>query len=136
MYIHTIGAIIQTDLATFEYICDTNHHMSLVLNLIISTVAVMMSAYLLPGVMVSSIWEATIVAVVLALVNMTVKPILTILTLPLSVLTLGLFSLIINGLMIMLVDYVVPGFDVNGFFNAVIFSLLLSLISTVLGALK
>ncbi len=110
--------------------------MSLILNLLISTVAVMVSSYILPGVTVNSVTEAVVVAIALGLVNMTIKPILSLLALPLTLITLGLFSLVINGLMVMAVDYLVKGFDVHSFFNAIIFSILLSLTSTVLGALK
>ena len=108
----------------------------MILNLLLSTLAVMMASYLLPGVQVASFFQAVLVAVVLGIVNTVIKPLLTILTLPLTLLTLGLFSLVINGLMVMLVDNVLPGFSVEGFFNAIIFSLVLSLLSTFFSLLK
>jgi putative membrane protein len=110
--------------------------MGMILNLLLSTLAVMMASYLLPGVQVASFFQAVLVAVVLGIVNTVIKPLLTILTLPLTLLTLGLFSLVINGLMVMLVDNVLPGFSVEGFFNAIIFSLVLSLLSTFFSLLK
>ena len=110
--------------------------MGMILNLLLSTLAVMMASYLLPGVQVASFFQAVLVAVVLGIVNTVIKPLLTILTLPLALLTLGLFSLVINGLMVMLVDNVLPGFSVEGFFNAIIFSLVLSLLSTFFSLLK
>lgn len=108
----------------------------MILNLLLSTLAVMMASYLLPGVYVTSFFQAVLVAVVLGIVNTVIKPLLTILTLPLTLLTLGLFSLVINGLMVVLVDYVLVGFSVDGFFNAIIFSLILSLLSTFFSLLK
>ena len=110
--------------------------MGMILNLLLSTLAVMMASYLLPGVQVASFFQAVLVAVVLGIVNTVIKPLLTILTLQLTLLTLGLFSLVINGLMVMLVDNVLPGFSVEGFFNAIIFSLVLSLLSTFFSLLK
>ncbi|MDE2590515.1 MAG: phage holin family protein [Patescibacteria group bacterium] len=95
-----------------------------------------MTAYLLPGVQVQSFLTAIVVAVVLGIVNAVLKPILFILTLPVNILTLGLFTFILNGLIILLVSAVVPGFKVNGLLWAVLFSIILSLINGFLSALK
>ena len=94
--------------------------------------AVFLTAYLLPGVKVDGIFTAIIVAIVLGIVNFIVKPILHLLTLPITILTLGLFSFVINALMILLVDYLVPGFHVDNFWAALLFSLVLSLVSSLL----
>lgn len=110
--------------------------MGMILNLLLSTLAVMLASYMLPGVRVASFFQALVVALSLGVVNAVIKPILTVLTLPLTILTLGLFSLIINGLMVMLVDAILPGFTVDGFLNAIIFSLILSLLGTVFSLLK
>lgn len=96
----------------------------------LSGVAVLLTAYLLPGVWVENYWHALLVALVLAIVNVIVKPILIILTIPITVVTLGLFLLVINALMILLVDYFVGGFRVDGFLWALVFSLILSLFNS------
>lgn len=77
-------------------------------------------------------WTAIVVAVVLALLNAILKPILFILTLPITVVTLGLFYFVLNALMILLTDNLIDGFEVDGFWWALLFSLLLSITSAVL----
>lgn len=91
-----------------------------------------MAAYLLPGVEVTLI-GALVLAVVLGLINIFIKPLIFVLTLPLTIVTLGLFSLVINALLVMLAAYVVPGFLVAGFWPAFFFAILLSLINAVFG---
>jgi putative membrane protein len=97
---------------------------------LLSGLAVVLSAYLLPGVHVEHYGYALLVALVLTVVNWIIKPILIVLTIPITVLTLGLFLLVINALMILLVDYLVPGFSVDGFWWALAFSLILSLFNS------
>jgi len=109
--------------------------MKFLMNLLIRGMAVFITAYLLPGVIVANFWTAIMVAVVLGLVNMVIKPILIILTLPITILTLGIFALIINALMILLVSALVPGFTVKSFAWALLFSLVLSLVSSFLHTL-
>jgi putative membrane protein len=89
-------------------------------------------AKFLPGVTVAGYVTAIIVAVVLAILNLIVKPILVLLTLPVTILTLGLFLLVINAVIILLADAFISGFGVDGFLIALIFSLLLSLLQTIL----
>lgn len=84
-------------------------------------------SYVLPGVAVSSFLTALLVAAVLALLNALLRPLLVILTIPITILTLGLFLLVINALIILIADALIPGFEVAGFLWALIFSLLLSL---------
>jgi len=103
--------------------------MSLLINLLLSTIAVMATAYVLPGVNVDSFWTALVVAIALGIVNAILKPILIILTLPITILTLGLFTLVINALLVLLVTAFVPGFQVNGLLWAIIFGLVLSIVS-------
>jgi putative membrane protein len=79
---------------------------------------------------VASFWDALIVVIILALLNVTIKPLLIILTIPVTILTLGLFLLVINALMILLVDYFLSGFNVDGFWWALAFSLILSLLTS------
>jgi putative membrane protein len=103
--------------------------MTFLLKWLISTLAVIIAAYLLPGVSVRSFWTALLVALVLGIVNAIIRPIFVILTLPLTVVTLGLFLFVINALLILLTSAVVPGFEVQGFWWALLFSLVLSIIS-------
>ncbi len=105
--------------------------MSFILKWLLSAVAVLIAAYLLPGVAIESFWSALIVAVILALMNATLKPLLVILTIPITVVTLGLFLLVINAIIILLIDAIIDGFQVDGFWWALAFSLIVS----ILGAL-
>ena len=102
-----------------------------ILRLIIYALAVMLSAYILPGVGLDNFWSAVIVAGVLTLFNATLKPLLIILTIPITVLTLGLFLLVINTLLILLTDSLISGFSVDGFWWALLFSLVLSIINSI-----
>ena len=106
--------------------------MKLLLRLLLTAVAVVILAKILPGVSVDSYWTAIIVAIVLSLLNFIVKPILVLFTLPVTILTLGLFLLIINAIIIFMADGFIDGFGVSGWFMAIIFSLLLSLFQSVL----
>lgn len=100
--------------------------MRLLLNLLIGGLAVFVAAYVLPGVRVDSFLTAVIVAIVLGAANAVIRPILVLLTLPVTILTLGLFVFIINALMVLLVAAVVPGFSVESFWTALLFSLVVS----------
>jgi len=96
---------------------------------LINAVAIIITAYLLPGVKVTGLLAALVTALVLGLVNVLIRPLLLLLTLPLNILTLGLFTFVINALVIMLVAAIVPGFSVRGFWWALLFSLVLSIIN-------
>jgi putative membrane protein len=102
---------------------------------LITTIAILIAAYLLPGVTVKGFFAALVTALVLGLINTFIRPILLILTLPINILTLGLFTFVINALLIMLTSAVVPGFDVRSFWWALLFSLVLSLIKWALNAI-
>lgn len=106
--------------------------MKLLLKLIINAAAVLILAEILPGATVDNYVSALIVAVVIAILNAIVKPILVILTLPVTVITLGLFLLVINAGIILLADYFIDGFNVNGWIWALIFSVLLSIFQSIL----
>ena len=110
--------------------------MGLLINLLINGLAVYITAHVLPGVSVDTFVTAIIVSVVLGVVNTFLKPILFLLTLPATILTLGLFTFVINALMVYLVATFVPGFHVDGFWAALFFSLVLSLVSWVLRGLS
>lgn len=102
--------------------------MGLLIGWLINAIAVMAGSYIIPGVSVDGFITALIVAVILGLVNTFIKPILVILTLPITIVTLGLFLLVINAVVILLVAWLVPGFMVSGFVAAVFFSLLLTIV--------
>jgi len=100
--------------------------MNLLVRLLITTILVVVIANFLPGISVDSIKTALIVAVVLALLNTFLKPILVFFTLPVTVITLGLFLLVINAVMILICDYLIDGFNVSSFVSALLFSIVLS----------
>ena len=106
--------------------------MNLVLRLLINAFAVFILAHFLNGVSVSGYMGAIIVALVLSILNVLVKPVLIVLTLPVTILTFGLFLLVINALIILLADKIVDGFAVNGIWTAIIFSDLLSVLQSIL----
>lgn len=103
---------------------------------IINAVAVFASAYLLPGVYIESFLTSFVVAIVLGIVNTFIRPLLLLLTLPINVLTLGLFTLVINAVLILLVSEFVSGFRVDGFWWAVLYSIVLSFVSGVLYSME
>lgn len=110
--------------------------MKFIAQLIVSALAVIITSMILPGVHVDNVLTALIVAAVLAFLNAIVKPVLVILTIPITVITLGLFLLVINALLILLAAKIVDGFHVDGFWIALLFSLVLSLVSSVFNALS
>jgi putative membrane protein len=101
-----------------------------IIKFLLSGVAVLLTAYLLPGVHVEHYGYALLVAALVSIANVIVRPILIILTIPITVLTLGLFLLVINAAIILLVDYFIPGFNVDGFWWALAFSLILSIFNS------
>ncbi|UJH68300.1 phage holin family protein [Allomuricauda sp. SCSIO 65647] len=109
--------------------------MKSILRILLSALAVVILSYVLPGVGVDSFTTAIIVAIVLSLLNFLVKPILVILTLPITIVTLGLFLLVINAIIILLAAKFIGGFHVSGFWWAILFSLLLSLLQSILYSL-
>jgi putative membrane protein len=106
-----------------------------ILTWLATAVSLLLTAYLVPGLVIDNFTAAAVGAIVLGLVNSIVKPILVIFTLPLTILTLGLFLLVVNGIALGLVGYLTPGFHVNGFFPAVIGSIVLSLVSWFINSL-
>lgn len=107
----------------------------MIVHLFISALAVFVSGYLVPGVDVT-ILGSVIVAIVLGVINLFIKPFVKLLALPITILTLGIFSLIINALFVLLVGKIVPGFIVEGFWPAFWFSIVLSLINAFFEILK
>ena len=104
--------------------------MKFLLKIVLTALAVVVLAHVLTGVEVANFTSAVIVAVVLGLLRVTVKPLLILFTLPATIVTLGLFLLVINAVIILLADYFVSGFAVSGFWVALLFSLLLSFLQT------
>ena len=109
--------------------------MEFITRLIVGVLAVLISAWLLPGVHVDGVLTAILVALVISFLNAFVRPVLILLTIPVTIFTLGLFLLVINALLILLCDKIVDGFSVSGFWTALAFSLILSLVSAVLQSL-
>lgn len=111
----------------FLFLCTNRIIMkNLLIRLLLTTILIVVLANFLPGIHVDTIKAALIVAVVLALLNTFLKPILVFFTLPITVLTLGLFLLIINAGMVLLADYLIDEFRVDTFLNALVFSVVLS----------
>jgi putative membrane protein len=104
--------------------------MHLFARLVVNIIAILIISYLFPRVIrVEGFWAALVAAFVLGIINAILRPVLVFLTLPVTILTLGLFLLVINGLLLWLVAALVPGFQVNGFWGAVLGSVLISIVS-------
>ena|ERR1700761_9306792 len=106
--------------------------MNSLIRLLLQGVAVFAAAHFIEGIYLENFWYALLVALILAVINVTVKPVLQLLTLPITFFTLGLFLLVINALMVMLVDYFVKEFSVDTFWHAMIFSIVISVIYWIL----
>lgn len=96
---------------------------------LIMTVAILLASIILPGIHVDSLKTAIIAAAILGVLNAFLRPVLLILTLPLTILTLGIFAFVLNALMLLLVAYFVPEFKVDGFFTAFLGALIISIVS-------
>jgi len=106
--------------------------MNFLMRIIITSIVAFGLSYLLTGIQFDTFWTAIIVSIVLAVLNAIIKPILILLTLPITLLTFGLFLFVINALIILLAEKLVTGFSVDGFWWALLFSLLLSLLTSLL----
>jgi len=106
--------------------------MKTVLKLLVSTASILVAAYIIPGVMIDSAVTAIIVAVVLGVLNTFARPVLLLLTLPINIVSLGLFTFIINAFLVYLAAMIVPGFGLASFLTALIFSLVVSLVGAFL----
>lgn len=106
--------------------------MNFILKIIVSSFAVVITSYLLPGVNIDGFITALLVAFVLALLNAILKPILTVLTIPITIFTFGLFLLVINAFIIIIASKFVDGFQVNGFWCALLFSIILTITTSIL----
>lgn len=110
--------------------------MTILINWILSALVIFVLSNILPGVHVNDFLSALIVALVLGIINAFIKPVILILTLPINIVTLGLFTLVINAFLIMVTGYIVAGFRVDGFLSALIFSIALSIVNMFFGTLK
>jgi len=110
--------------------------LTIVAKLVTTSLAIIIVAYMLPGVKVESALSAIGIAIVLAILNFFVKPLLVLLTLPITILTLGLFLIVVNALIILLAAEIVPGFAIDGFWWAVLFSIILSIVVSILESLQ
>jgi putative membrane protein len=106
--------------------------MKIFIHWFLSALAIGIAAYIIPGITIAGVVPALVLAIVLAIINTFIKPVLKVLTLPLSIMTLGLFSLVLNTLLIMLAAAIVPGVAVSGFLAAFLFGIVLALVSATL----
>ena len=109
--------------------------MNIVIRFAVLVISVFVASYIIPGVDIDNTSSLLVVAVLLGIVNTFIKPILVVFTLPLTIVTLGLFLLILNGLLVLLLSNIVPGFAVTGLFVAILFSIVVSLVSSFLNHL-
>ena len=120
--------------------CDYNflfqYTMRTFIHWIVATLAIIITAYLLPGTKIDSFFAAMVTALVLGLINAVIRPLFIILTLPINILSLGLFTFIINAALVMLTATVVPGFHVKNFWWALLFSMVLSIINYILSQIE
>lgn len=106
---------------------------SFLVKILLGGISVLIAEFLLPGVHIDNWMTGFILAAVIILINLTLKPLLIILTFPITLITFGLFLLVINALMILLADRVIDGFRVDGFWWAILFAVVLSLINSIFG---
>ncbi len=100
---------------------------------LILTVAICLTPYIVSGISVRSFIDALIAALILGILNIAIKPILQILTLPINLLTLGLFTLVINAILLEMVAWLIPGFSIVSFWSAILGGLFISIVSWILG---
>ena len=96
---------------------------------LVITVAILLASTVVSGIRVESLTTAIVAAAILGIINVFLRPVLLILTLPLTILTLGVFAFVLNALMLLLVAYFVPGFEVDGFFSAFLGALIISIVN-------
>ncbi len=106
--------------------------MNILMRIIVTSIVAFGLSYLLGGIHLDDFWAAILLAIVLALLNAIVKPLLILITLPITFITLGLFLFVINAILILFADNLIDGFTVDGFWWALLFSLLLSIVTSML----
>lgn len=103
--------------------------MKLILTWLISAIAILLSAWIAPGVTITGFGAALLAAIVLGAVNSFIRPVILFFTLPINILTMGLFTLVINAGMVALAAFIIPGFSIAGFWTALLFTLILSAVT-------
>ena len=106
--------------------------MKAAIKFLLSVIAIVIGSYLIGGVTVESTFVAIVVVIVLSLLNIFVTPILILLTLPITLVTLGLFLVVVNSIIFLLVDWIVPGFSIDSFWNAILLSIVYSILMSFL----
>lgn len=106
--------------------------MILLLRWLLFALAIIFVAWLVPGIYVDNFQSAMLVIVIIALINIFIRPLIVLITLPINILTLGIFGLVINALLFMLAGYLAPGFGVDGFLSAFLGSIVLSFLGLVI----
>ena len=128
----SIGTILNTQHRILNLVYPKLLIMNFLLRILISAVVAFGLSQILSGIHIDSMWTAIILAIVLAILNTLLKPILVLLTLPITIVTLGLFLLVINAVIILLGSKFVDGFSVDGFWWALLFSILLSFVTSII----
>ena len=101
----------------------------LIVKWILFALAIIFTAWIIPGISVANFLSAMFVVIIIALINMFIRPLIMFITLPINFLTLGIFTFVINALLLMLAGFVAPGFEVEGFWSALLGSLVLSILN-------
>ena len=109
--------------------------MSLIMGLVVNTLALLAVSYVIPGFTVIDLQTAVIAGIIIGVVNTFIKPIVQLVALPLSIMTLGIFAFVVNVLLLMAVAAIIPGFEIDGFLTAAIASIVLALVSSFLNHL-
>ncbi|HIQ88415.1 TPA: phage holin family protein [Candidatus Galligastranaerophilus faecipullorum] len=110
--------------------------MILLLRWILFALAIMFTAWLIPGIEVDGFKSALLVVVIMALINIFIKPLLVLITLPINLLTLGLFIFVINALLLLLLGRIAPGFEVDGFLSAFLGSVVISFLGALISSIE
>lgn len=109
--------------------------MRLILVLILNALALLITDYIVPGFDIVDFPSAILASIVLGVINTFIKPVLLFLTIPLTIVTLGLFYFVVNAIVLLIVDWIVPGVTISGFWDAILGALVLSVVSTALSML-
>ncbi len=112
-----------------------NTIVKMIIKWVFFALALMLTAWLIPGISVSTIWAAMLACVIIAIINIFIKPVLLLLTLPVNLVTIGLFTLVINALLFMLAGWIAPGLEVDGFLSALFGSAVFSVLSLIVSKL-
>ena len=110
------------------------YYIRMLIQLLINALAFYITAYIMPGITISGWVSLFVIAIVWGILTVVIKPILIVLTLPITILTLGLFTIVINAVLLLITSNIVPGFSIDGFGTAVLAVIVLSIVNSFLGA--